>query len=415
MSISPMVRDVRQTSAVPDPSAAPPREIAVLGATGSIGTQALDVIARSGGRLRAVALAAGASSPDLLAEQVARTGASVVGVTTQAAATRMLARLDALGVAHPRTLEIGENSAAEVARRGAPIVLNGLAGAAGLSATAATLTAGATLALANKESLVIGGPLITGLAAPGQIVPVDSEHSALAQCLRAGRSDEVARLILTASGGPFRTFNRARLRAVTPEQALDHPTWSMGPLVTINSATLFNKGLELIEAHLLFGVPLDRIEVVVHPQSIVHSMVEFWDGSTIAQASPPDMRLPIAVALAWPDRVPAVIAGLDWTRPGQWTFLPLDGTLFPAVDIARRAAAHGGAAPAVCNAANEVAVATFLAGGCGFTDIMDLVAAVLADFLADPGTVPATIDDLIERDRWARARARSRLGAAAHG
>jgi len=393
------------------------REVAILGSTGSIGTQALDVIARSEGRLVVRALAAGARSPDLLAEQVARTGADIVGVSTPAAANRMLARLDALGCRRPRTLEVGEEAAAAVAARGVPIVLNALAGAAGLTATAATLRAGSTLALANKESLVIGGPLVTALAAPGQIIPVDSEHSALAQCLRSGRLSEVSRLILTASGGPFRNLTRFQLRAVTPEQALEHPTWSMGPLVTVNSATLFNKGLELIEAHLLFGIPLEQIEVVVHPQSIVHSMVEFCDGSTLAQASPPDMRLPIAVALAWPERMPGVIPGMDWSRPSQWTFVPLDGSLFPAVDLARRAARHSGAAPAVCNAANEVAVATFLAGGCAFTDIIDLVGAVLGDYLADPlAQRPCTtIEDLIACDAWARGRARSRLGPAARG
>ena len=238
----------------------------------------------------------------------------------------------------------------------------------GLGPTLAALAPGATLALANKESLVAGGPLVTAAARPGQIVPVDSEHSALAQCLRGGRADEVARLVLTASGGPFRGRPRDELADVTVEQALAHPTWDMGPVVTINSATLVNKGLEVIEAHLLFDVPYDRIDVVVHPQSVVHSMVEFVDGSTIAQASPPDMRLPIALALGWPDRVAdAGAAPCTGTTPQTWTFEPLDDDAFPACGWPAQAGEAGGCLPAVFNAANEESVAAFVAGGLRFT------------------------------------------------
>ena len=253
------------------------------------------------------------------------------------------------------------------------MVLNGVTGAVGLAATLAALDAGRTLALANKESLITGGSLVTRRAAPGQIVPVDSEHSTIAQCLRGGAPEEVRRLVLTASGGPFRGWSRDRLATVTPEQALAHPTWNMGPSNTLNSATLVNKGLELIEAHLLFGVGLDRIAVVVHPQSIVHSMVEYTDGATIAMASPPDMRLPIALALAWPDRVPGAAPALDWSKAATWTFEPLDEEAFPAVRLAREAAAAGGTAPAVYNAANEECLDAFMAGKIPFTGIVDTV------------------------------------------
>jgi 1-deoxy-D-xylulose-5-phosphate reductoisomerase len=266
--------------------------------------------------------------------------------------------------------------------------------------------------LANKESLVAGGPLVTAAARPGQIVPVDSEHSALAQCLRGGRADEVDRLVLTASGGPFRGRRRAELADVTPAQALAHPTWDMGPVVTINSATLVNKGLEVIEAHLLFGVPYDRIDVVVHPQSVVHSMVTFTDGSTLAQASPPDMRLPIALALGWPERLPAAAAPCTWDRAQAWTFEPLDDDTFPGVRLARRAGEAGGCLPAVLNAANEEAVATFVAGGLGFLELTGVVEDTLAAadaWRADPRT-PA---DVAAAEEWARAHARAAVAASA--
>jgi 1-deoxy-D-xylulose-5-phosphate reductoisomerase len=283
----------------------------------------------------------------------------------------------------------------------------------GLAPTLAALRAGRTLALANKESLVAGGPLVRAAARPGQIIAVDSEHSALAQCLRAGSAAEVRRLVLTASGGPFRGRGRAELAAVTPAQALAHPTWDMGPVITINSATLVNKGLEVIEAHELYGIPYDRIEVVVHPQSVVHSMVEFHDGSTVAQASPPDMRLPIALALAWPQRVPGAAAAVDWTAAHRWEFLPLDEAAFPAVALAKAAGAAGRCRPAIYNAANEECVAAFVAGRLPFAGIVDTVAQVLAQApeLAEPGTV----EEVQAAEAWARGRARELIGAGPGG
>jgi 1-deoxy-D-xylulose-5-phosphate reductoisomerase len=276
-----------------------------------------------------------------------------------------------------------------------------MTGAVGLQPTLAALRAGHRLALANKESLIIGGPLVRHAAAPGQIVPVDSEHSALAQCLLGGRPEEVRRLVLTASGGPFRGRTRAELADVTPEQAMAHPTWDMGPVITINSATLVNKGLEVIEAHLLFDVPMERIAVMVHPQSVIHSMVEFVDGSTLAQASPPDMRLPIALGLAWPERITDAAPACDWTTAHTWTFDPLDDDAFPAVRLARAAGAAGGTAPAVLNAANEVAVQAFRAGALPFLGIVDTIAAVLAEHRPEP-TGALTLEAVLAADAWAR-------------
>ena len=374
------------------------RDIVILGSTGSIGTQALDVVARNPDRFRVVGLAAGGSDPDLLREQVQRFAVPHVAVADEATGDV----LTGLGA----TVHTGPDAATEVAGLAAHTVLNGITGAVGLRPTLAALEAGSVLALANKESLIIGGEVVTSAAAPGQIVPVDSEHSAIAQCLRGGRREEVRRLVLTASGGPFRGRTREQLTQVTVEQALAHPTWDMGPVVTINSASLMNKGLELIEAHLLFDVPLDRIDVVVHPQSVVHSMVEFVDGSTIAQASPPDMRLPIALGMAWPDRVPDAAPGCDWTRAATWEFFPLDDEAFPAVRLAARAARIGGVAPAVLNAANEEAVDAFRNGRIGFIAISETVERVLSDVPsgAEPGN-RVTLEDVLEADTWARRRA----------
>ena len=287
----------------------------------------------------------------------------------------------------------------------ADVVLNALVGALGLEPTLAALASGARLALANKESLVAGGPLVLRAAQPGQIVPVDSEHSALAQCLRSGSADEVAKLVLTASGGPFRGWAAADLESVTPEQAGAHPTWNMGPMNTLNSASLVNKGLELIETHLLFGVPYDRIDVVVHPQSIVHSMVTFTDGSTIAQASPPDMKLPISLALGWPERVAGAAAACDFSTASTWEFEPLDAAVFPAVDLARHAGRTGGCLTAVYNAANEEAAAAFLDGKIRFPAIVRTIADVL--HAADQWAAePATVEEVLDAQRWARQRAR---------
>ena len=366
----------------------------ILGSTGSIGTQALQVIAANPDRFEVVGLAAGGANAQLLAEQRDTTGVTNVAVADARAA-------EVVG----NVMYGGPDAVTELVRNTeADVVLNALVGALGLQPTLAALESGARLALANKESLVAGGPLVLKAASPGQIVPVDSEHSALAQCLRAGRAGEVAKLVLTASGGPFRGWSAADLENATPEQAGAHPTWSMGPMNTLNSASLVNKGLELIETHLLFGVPYDDIEVVVHPQSIVHSMVTFTDGSTIAQASPPDMKLPIALALGWPDRVPRVAAACDFSVAASWEFEPLDSAVFPAVDLARQAGRLGGCMTAVYNAANEEAAAAFLAGRIRFPAIVRTIAEVLAD-AGQWAAEPATVEEILDAQRWARARA----------
>lgn len=368
--------------------------VLILGSTGSIGTQALDVIAANRDRFEVVGLAAGGANPDLLARQRAETGVSAVAVADQAAAEKIG---DVTYSGPDGVTRLVENTEADV-------VLNALVGALGLQPTLAALATGARLALANKESLIAGGPLVLKAAAPGQIVPVDSEHSALAQCLRGGTPDEVAKLVLTASGGPFRGWAADSLDSVTPEQAGAHPTWSMGPMNTLNSASLVNKGLELIETHLLFGIPYDRIDVVVHPQSIVHSMVTFTDGSTIAQASPPDMKLPIALALGWPARVAGAAAACDFSTASTWDFEPLDADVFPAVDLARHAGQTGGCMTAVYNAANEEAAAAFLAGRISFPSIVRTIADVVR--AADQWAAePATVDEVLDAQRWARNRA----------
>ncbi|OBY31971.1 1-deoxy-D-xylulose-5-phosphate reductoisomerase [Mycolicibacter kumamotonensis] len=376
-------------------------KVLLLGSTGSIGTQALQVIAANPDRFELVGLAAGGGNPELLAAQRAETGVGNIAV----ADAQVGEALDAPYRGPQAVTRIVQDTEADV-------VLNALVGALGLRPTLAALETGARLALANKESLIAGGPLVLAAAAPGQIVPVDSEHSALAQCLRGGTPDEVAKLVLTASGGPFRGWSAADLQHVTPEQAGAHPTWSMGPMNTLNSASLVNKGLELIETHLLFGVPYERIDVVVHPQSIVHSMVTFTDGSTIAQASPPDMRLPIALALGWPSRVPGAAAACDFTTASTWEFEPLDNEVFPAVDLARRAGETGGCMTAVYNAANEEAAEAFLAGRIGFPAIVDTIAGVLnaADQWA---AQPATVDEVLDAQRWARERAARAVEAVA--
>ncbi|MBF9522235.1 1-deoxy-D-xylulose-5-phosphate reductoisomerase [Mycobacteroides chelonae] len=371
--------------------------VLLLGSTGSIGTQALEVIAANPERFEVVGLAAGGGNIDLLRQQIDATGVTNVAVADKSAAER----LDLPVLSGPGAVtELVENTEADV-------VLNALVGALGLRPTLAALKTGARLALANKESLVAGGPLVTKAAAPGQIVPVDSEHSALAQCLRGGTRGEVAQLILTASGGPFRGWSTQQLEDVTPEQAGAHPTWSMGPMNTLNSASLVNKGLELIETHLLFDVPYQQIGVVVHPQSIVHSMVTFTDGSTLAQASPPDMKLPIALALGWPDRVPAAATACDFSTASTWEFEPLDAQVFPAVDLARSAGEAGGCMTAVYNAANETAAAAFLAGRIGFKSIVRTIADVLDAASQWEGTSgePATVDDVLDAQHWADQRA----------
>jgi 1-deoxy-D-xylulose-5-phosphate reductoisomerase len=354
-------------------------------------------------------LAAGQGRLRSLAEQAAQFRPSRIAVPTDDAAATVSRHLAAFGVQdeyHPR-IEAGPEAAAKLAGAGTDVVLNSMAGAAGLEPTLAALTAGSSLALANKESLVVGGALVkAAVQRPGQIIPVDSEHSAIAQCLRAGSGQEVASLILTASGGPFRGATLEQLRHVSPQQALKHPTWRMGPLVTCNSATLINKALELIEAHLLFDIAPERIEVVVHPQSIVHSMVRFIDGAVIAQASPPDMRLPIALALSWPERMPQIVPKLDWAAPTSWGFEPVDNTVFPAVELGREAIRRSPLHPAVLNGANEVLVEGFLAGRLPFLGITEGVGRLLDAFQSSvhPGEVPS-LEEIKSADAWARQQA----------
>jgi 1-deoxy-D-xylulose-5-phosphate reductoisomerase len=379
--------------------------VTVLGSTGSIGTQALDVVAGHPDRFAVTALAGGRNA-DLVCEQAVRFGVDRVALADAAAADKARAQL-------PEGISVlgGAGAVVEVAAEPTDVVLNGITGSVGLRSTLAALDAGHTLALANKESLIVGGRLVLDAAAPGQLVPVDSEHSALAQCLRAGRTDEIDRLLLTASGGPFRGRSAVDLAGVTVDEALAHPTWAMGPVITINSASLANKGLEVIEAHLLFGLPFERIEVVVHPQSIVHSMVEYVDGTVMAALSPPDMRLPIQLALAWPDRLPNAPTRMDWTAAHDLRFEPLDRVTFPMVDLAEAAGRTGGTAPAAYNAANEEAVEAFVERRVRFVDIPRVVEAVLEEH---DNTDVAGLDDVLDAEQRARAHA-SRVVAARQG
>ncbi|HIV58176.1 MAG TPA: 1-deoxy-D-xylulose-5-phosphate reductoisomerase [Candidatus Stackebrandtia faecavium] len=388
------------------------RDIVILGATGSIGVQAIDVVRRNADQMRIVGIGAGGNNPKQLVRQALDLNVDVVAVAKSSAASKLqlefYAQADKRGYARgkfrlPKILA-GPQAMEELAQWPSDLVLNGMTGSIGLGPTLSALRAGKTLALANKESLVAGGPLVRTAAKPGQVVPVDSEHSALAQCLRAGDADQVSRLILTASGGPFRGRTRSELSQVSLDEALAHPTWSMGPVVTINSATLVNKGLEVIETHEHFQVPYDDIDVVVHPQSVIHSMVEYIDGSTIAQASPPDMRLPIAHALSWPRRSLSGGKPVDWTRAQRWEFEPVDNEAFPAVQLARDAGKGGRCLPAIYNAANEECVAAFADGKLPFVKIVDTVADVLAD---TPGfDEPSNLVEVLEAERWARDHAR---------
>ncbi|MGH3359390.1 MAG: 1-deoxy-D-xylulose-5-phosphate reductoisomerase [Nocardioidaceae bacterium] len=399
----------------------PRRDVIILGSTGSVGTQALEVVAANPDRFRVTGLAAGGGNPQLLARQVIDAGVPVVAVARTTAVQDVQLALYAEAQRRgwsqgeytlPRILA-GPDAAIDLARTPCDVVLNAITGSVGLLPTLAALGEGTTLALANKESLIIGGPLVKAAAGPGQLVPVDSEHSALAQAMRGERIEDVERLVVTASGGPFRGRVREQLRDVTPEQAAAHPTWDMGPVITINSATLVNKGLEVIEAHLLFEIGFDRIEVVVHPSSVVHSLVEFVDGSTIVQASPPSMKIPIALGLAWPERVPASAPPCDWSAATAWEFFPLDHDAFPAIRLARLAGEHGRTAPAVYNAANEVCVEAFTRGELSFLGIVDTVEAVLSEHVRTD-RVPSEegrlrVADVLEADAWARSRATEKV------
>ena len=387
------------------------RRITLIGSTGSIGTQGLEVIASAPDRF-AVAALSGGHNLALLAAQAVATGAPAVGCAhpdIDALSAAIAGAAAAAGVhGYAPQLFAGEHAATEIARfPDADVVLNGITGSIGLAPTLAALKAGHLLALANKESLIVGGQLVKAAAAPGQLVPVDSEHSALAQALRSGTPDEVHKLIVTASGGPFRGWSAEALRSVTPAQALAHPTWDMGKVITTNSATMVNKALEVIEAHLLFDVPLERIEAVVHPQSIVHSMVEFIDGSTIAQASPPDMALPIALGIGWPHRVPGSATPCDWSTAVSWTFEPLDEEAFGAIRLAKAASAASPTHMAVYNAVNEEAVEAFHAGAIRFTDIVETIEAILQDYTPEAGE--PTLQTVLAAETWARKAAAKRL------
>ncbi|MFI6103944.1 1-deoxy-D-xylulose-5-phosphate reductoisomerase [Streptomyces sp. NPDC051310] len=390
------------------------RDIVVLGSTGSIGTQAIDLVLRNPDRFRVTALSAAGGRAALLAEQARRLRVRTVAVAREDAVPALREALkEQYGTEPLPEILAGPDAATQVAASDCHTVLNGITGSIGLAPTLAALEAGRTLALANKESLIVGGPLVKALARPGQIIPVDSEHAALFQALAAGTRADVRKLVVTASGGPFRGRTKAQLAHVTREDALAHPTWAMGPVITVNSATLVNKGLEVIEAHLLYDIPFERIEVVVHPQSYVHSMVEFTDGSTLAQATPPDMRGPIAIGLGWPERVPDAAPAFDWSKASTWEFFPLDTEAFPSVGLARHVGELGGTAPAVFNAANEECVGAFLAGRLPFTGIMDTVTAVVAEHGTPDSGTSLTVPDVLEAETWARARARELAAQAA--
>ncbi len=378
----------------------PKRRITVLGSTGSIGTQGLEVIEKHNDKFEIVGLSAGKNF-ELLADQIRKFNPQKVSVTDDKTADLLKQNLGATKT----EIIVGENASAEIAQLGSDVVLNGITGAAGLPATISALKSGSKLALANKESLVIGGKLVLDIAARDQIIPVDSEHSALAQCLRGENKSQIKKLILTASGGPFRGRSKSELEKVTLEETLKHPTWAMGQVVTINSATLMNKGLEVIEAHLLFGIDFKDIEVVVHPQSIVHSMVEFVDGSTMAQASPPNMKVPIALALSWPDRLENISPAIDWTKSSNWNFEQVDEQVFSALNVARKAGQAAGSAPAVMNAANEECVASFIERKLSFLSIVEIVNKVLEKHISSAQFISnsdLTIDKLFAVDKQAR-------------
>jgi 1-deoxy-D-xylulose-5-phosphate reductoisomerase len=395
-----------------------PRDVVILGSTGSIGTQAVDVVLKNPDRFRVTALSAAGGRVELLAGQAHRLQVRRVAVAREDKVHDLREALRAQygpGEPVPEVLA-GPEAATELAAGECHTVLNGITGSIGLAPTLAALEAGHVLALANKESLIVGGPLVRALAKPGQIVPVDSEHSALFQALMGGTRQEVRKLLVTASGGPFRGRSRAELADVTPKDALAHPTWAMGPVITVNSATLVNKGLEVIEAHLLYDIPFERIQVVVHPQSYIHSMVEFVDGSTLAQCGPPDMRLPIALGLGWPERVPDAGPVFDWSKAMNWEFFPLDEKAFPSVPLACHVGALGGTFPPVFNAANEECVEAFLASRLPFNGIVDTVSAVVEEHTGHggpPGTTDLTLTDVLQAETWARRRARELAAKAA--
>lgn len=370
-----------------------PRTVVLLGSTGSIGTQALALIRAHPELFTVTALVAGGGNIPLLIEQAKLCKPTVVG---SASGDGELLKEALPGV----EVIISPRAAEEIAAIPADVTLNAMTGSIGLRPTLTALQVGNVVALANKESLVAGGPLVLAAAKPGQLVAVDSEHSAIAQALRSGSRDEVARLILTASGGPFR--QRRDLSAVTIDEALNHPTWNMGPVVTINSATLVNKGLEIIEAHYLFDIPYSKIDAVIHPQSVLHSMVEFIDGSVIAQASPPNMTLPISLSLNWPHRISGAAPAIDWSQSHTWEFTPIDHVRFPAIELARRCGEVGGGVPAAFNAANEEAVSAFIQGRISFTEILEIVDDVVTTVGGQVSETLHSVDDVSAVEENAR-------------
>lgn len=385
----------------------PIRRVSILGSTGSIGTQGLEVIDQNRDKFKVVGLSAG-SNVSLLKDQINKFKPEVVSVKDEEAKKKLLET----NFDHKFEILVGKNASAEVAKSPCDVVLNGITGAAGLLPTLETLKAGHKLALANKESLVIGGKLVLDLAQEGQIIPVDSEHSALAQCLRGEKKSEIKKLILTASGGPFRGKSTEELKNVTVEQTLNHPTWNMGPVVTINSASLMNKGLEIIEAHLLFGIEFEKIDVVVHPQSIIHSMIEFIDGSTMAQASPPNMKLPIALGLSWPDRLMNVQNPIEWTKSQSWTFENVDDKVFKAINLAKKVGKAAGSAPAAMNAANEECVSAFIERKISFLSIVEIVEQVVENHLSGSSFVnnqTLKLEKLLNVDELIRVETRKQI------
>ena len=385
----------------------PIRRVSILGSTGSIGTQGLEVIDQHPDKFKVVGLSAG-SNVSLLKDQINKFKPEVVSVKDEESKKKLLET----NFDHKFEILVGKNASAEVAKYPCDVVLNGITGAAGLLPTLETLKAGHKLALANKESLVIGGKLVLDLAQESQIIPVDSEHSALAQCLRGEKKSEIKKLILTASGGPFRGKSTEELKNVTVQQTLNHPTWNMGPVVTINSASLMNKGLEIIEAHLLFGIEFEKIDVVVHPQSIIHSMIEFIDGSTMAQASPPNMKLPIALGLSWPDRLMNVQNPIDWTKSQSWTFENVDDKVFKAINLAKKVGKAAGSAPAAMNAANEECVSAFIERKISFLSIVEIVEQVVHNHLSGSSFVnnqKLTLEELLNVDELIRIESRKQI------
>lgn len=380
------------------------RRVCILGSTGSIGTQALEVIDQHKDRFEVIGLSAG-ENVELLATQIEKFKPKSVSVSTQEAADKLKIKK----INHDFKLLVGPEASGELASINCDVVLNGITGAAGLLATINSLKTGNRLALANKESLVIGGKLVLDLASENQIIPVDSEHSALAQCLRGEKKSEIRKLILTASGGPFRGKKLDELKNVNLDETLKHPTWNMGPVVTINSATLMNKGLEIIEAHLLFGIKYENIEVVIHPQSIIHSMVEFIDGSTMAQASPPNMKIPIALSLSWPERLKDIYAPISWNQNQSWVFENVNSEVFKAPDLARRAGQKSGSAPAVMNAVNEECVSAFIEQKISFLSIVEIVENLLTKHITGDDYISnenLTLDSLLKTEAQYRNKAK---------